>query len=158
MKTDIGIKPANTAAIAQSLNRLLADEHVLYIKTRKAHWNVEGPDFLTVHRFFEEQYKQLEKIIDDIAERIRTIGHYAEATLAGFLKETHLSEETREKNDSAGFMKSLLEDHETIIIHLRENIDAYDEKWKDVGTSDFITGLLKTHEKMAWLLRAHLVE
>ena len=156
MKTEIGIQPANTAEIAQSLNRLLADENVLYIKTRKAHWNVEGPDFLAIHRFFEEQYKQLEDLIDDIAERIRTIGHYAEATLAGFLAETNLLEETRAKNDSAGFMKSLLADHETIIIHLRENIDRFDEKWQDKGTSDFITGLMEKHEKMAWMLRAHL--
>ena len=158
MKTEIGIKPANSAEIAQSLNRLLADEHVLYIKTRRAHWNVEGPDFLTIHRFFEEQYKQLEQMIDDIAERIRTIGHFAEATLAGFLTETHLSEETRAKNDSAGFIGSLLGDHESIIIHLRENIERYDEEWKDKGTSDFITGLMETHEKMAWMLRAHLVK
>jgi starvation-inducible DNA-binding protein len=156
MKTEIGIKPANTAEVAQSLNRLLADEHVLYIKTRKAHWNVEGPDFLTIHRFFEEQYKQLEQIIDDVAERIRTIGHYTEATIAEFLMETHLTEETREKNNSTGFISSLLTDHETIIIHLRENIGRYDEEWKDIGTSDFITSLLKTHEKMAWMLRAHL--
>ena len=156
MKTEIGIKPANTSEVAQSLNRLLADEHILYIKTRRAHWNVEGPDFLTIHRFFEEQYKQLEQTIDDVAERIRTIGHFAEATLAGFLAETHLSEETREKNDSAGFIKSLLSDHETIIIHLRENIERYDEEWKDAGTSDFITGLMEEHEKMAWMLRSHL--
>jgi starvation-inducible DNA-binding protein len=156
MTTEIGIKPANSAQVAQSLNVLLADEHVLYIKTRRAHWNVEGPDFLTIHRFFEEQYKQLEQIIDDVAERIRTIGHYAEATLAGFLAETHLSEETRGKNDSAGFMKELLGDHESIIIHLRENVKRYDEEWKDAGTSDFITGLMETHEKMAWMLSAHL--
>lgn len=158
MKTEIGIKPASSAEIAQSLNGLLADEHVLYIKTRKAHWNVEGPDFLAIHRFFEEQYKQLEQIIDDIAERIRTIGHYAEATLSRFLEETHLSEETRNKNDSTGFIKSLLEDHETITIHLRENIDEYNEKWRDAGTIDFLTGLLEIHEKMAWMLRAHLAK
>jgi starvation-inducible DNA-binding protein len=156
MTTEIGIKPANTALAAQSLNTLLADEHVLYIKTRKAHWNVEGPDFLTIHRFFEEQYKQLEQIIDDVAERIRTIGHYAEATLAGFLKETHLSEESREANDSAGFMKSLLKDHEAIIIHLRETIEICESDWKDAGTTDFLTALLEAHEKMAWMLRAHL--
>jgi starvation-inducible DNA-binding protein len=155
MKAEIGIKPANAALVAKSLNSLLADEHVLYIKTRRAHWNVEGPDFLTIHRFFEEQYKELEQIIDDIAERVRTIGHYAEATLAGFLEETHLTEETRTTNDSAGFMKSLLSDHESIIIHLRENIDRSADEWKDVGTSDFITGLMETHEKMAWMLRAH---
>jgi starvation-inducible DNA-binding protein len=156
MKTEIGIKPSNTAEIAGALNGLLADEHVLYIKTRNAHWNVEGPDFLTIHRFFEEQYKQLEEIIDEIAERIRTIGHYAEGTLAGFLKETHLSEETRNRNNSAGFISSLLLDHESIIIHLREQIEQFQDKWKDTGSSDFITGLLKTHEKMAWMLRAHL--
>jgi starvation-inducible DNA-binding protein len=95
-------------------------------------------------------------MIDDIAERIRTIGHYAQATLAGFLQETHLSEETGEKNTSTGFAKSLLEDHETIIIYLRENIEQHSDDWEDAGTSDFITGLLETHEKMAWMLRAHL--
>lgn len=156
MKTEIGIKTANTSAVAKSLNVLLADENVLYIKTRNAHWNVEGPDFLSIHRFFEEQYKELEGLIDDIAERVRTIGHYAEATLAGFLQETHLSEESREKNDSSGFIRSLLEDHDTIIFHLRENIERYNDEWKDVGTIDFLTSLLETHEKMAWMLRAHL--
>jgi len=156
MQTEIGIKPADSAEVANSLNRLLADEHVLYIKTRNAHWNVEGPDFLSIHRFFEEQYKQLEQIIDDVAERIRTIGHYAEATLEKFLQETHLSEQGREKNDSAGFIRSLLEDHDTIIIHLREDIERCTNDLKDAGTADFITGVLETHEKMAWMLRAHL--
>jgi len=156
METAIGIKPANLAEVAHSLNSLLADEHVLYIQTRNAHWNVEGPDFLTKHRFFEEQYGQIEGFIDDVAERIRTLGHYAEATLAGFLKLTHLSEATRKKNDSAGFMKSLLEGHETIIIHLRENINRFANEYHDAGTSDFITGLMEKHEKMAWMLRAHL--
>jgi starvation-inducible DNA-binding protein len=156
MKVAIGITPEHRAEVANALNRLLADEHILYIQTRNAHWNVEGPDFLTKHRFFEEQYHQIETMIDDVAERIRTIGHYAEGTLSGFLKLTHLTEQTREKNDSAGFMKSLLEAHESIIIHLRENIERVASDWNDAGTSDFITGLMETHEKMAWMLRAHL--
>jgi starvation-inducible DNA-binding protein len=156
MEAEIGIKTKNSTAIAQSLNQLLADEHILYIKTRNAHWNVEGPDFLTMHRFFEEQYKKLEELIDDIAERIRTIGHYAEAKLATFLRETHLSEDSRQKNDSAGFIKTLLTDHESIITHLRESIDLYIEEWGDAGSGDFITGLMEKHEKMAWMLRAHL--
>ena len=156
MKTTIGITPENLSEVAHSLNRLLADEHVLYIKTRNAHWNVEGPDFLTKHRFFEEQYGQIERIIDDIAERVRSLGHYAIATLAGFLKLTHLTEESRESNDSGGFTKSLLEAHETIIIHLRESIGKYADDWKDAGSSDFVTGLMETHEKMAWMLRSHL--
>lgn len=156
MKTAIGITEKNLTEVSKILNTLLADEHVLYIKTRKAHWNVEGPDFLTKHMFFEQQYKQLEKIIDDLAERIRTLGHYAQATMAEYLTLTHLSEESKETNNSEGFIKELLRDHETIIIHLRENIEKMEEKWRDDGTSDFITGLLKTHEKMAWMLRSHL--
>lgn len=72
MKASIGIKPKDLAEVAQVLNRLLSDEHVLYIKTRNAHWNVEGTDFHAQHKFFEEQYGQLEDIIDDVAERIRS--------------------------------------------------------------------------------------
>jgi starvation-inducible DNA-binding protein len=156
METGIGIKPENLAQVAHSLNRLLADEHLLYIKSRNAHWNVEGHDFHTQHKFFEEQYRQLEGIIDDVAERIRSLGHYAEATMKDFLKLTRLTEQSREKNDSAGFMKALLADHESIIIHLREEINRYANEWHDAGTSDFITTLMETHEKMAWILRAHL--
>jgi starvation-inducible DNA-binding protein len=156
MKIQIGIKPEDTLKVADSLNILLADEHILYIKTRNAHWNVEGPDFSSIHKFFEEQYRQLEDIIDSVAERIRSIGHYADASLQGFLKLTHLSEKSREKNNSAGFIKDLLEDHEAIITYLRENINQFADKWHDQGSSDFITGLMETHEKFAWMLRAHL--
>jgi len=156
MDTKIGIKPEDLAQVAHSLNRILADEHVLYIKTRNAHWNVEGPDFYAQHKFFEEQYGQLEEMIDDVAERVRSLGHYAVATMKEFLKLTHLTEQSREKNDSLGFIKELMEDHETIIIHLRENINRLANEWHDLGTSDFITGLMETHEKMAWMLRAHL--
>ncbi len=156
MKTAIGIKPTDLAEVAHSLNKVLADEHVLYIKTRNAHWNVEGRDFHTQHKFFEEQYGKLEEIIDDVAERIRSLGHYAEGTMQGFLKLTHLTEASREKNSSVGFMKVLLEDHESIIIHLREIINRYATDWHDVGSSDYVTSLMETHEKMAWMLRAHL--
>jgi starvation-inducible DNA-binding protein len=157
METQIGIKPADSVKIADVLNNLLADEHVLYIKTRNAHWNVEGHDFISQHKFFEEQYRQLEEIIDSVAERIRSIGHYADATLKDFLNLTHLTEKTREQNDSIGFIRDLLADHESIIIYLRENIHPFANEWHDLGSSDFITSLMKTHEKAAWMLRSHLV-
>ena len=69
---------------------------------------------------------------------------------------THLTEESREKNDSTGYIKELLLDHESILIHLRENINNFATELRDAGTSDYITGLLENHEKMAWMLRAHL--
>lgn len=156
MKTNIGITEKNLQSVAGELSKILADEYVLYTKTRNAHWNVEGPDFHTKHLFFESQYGQLDDIIDNVAERIRSLGHYAPATLQLMLELTHLSEQTRSKNDAAGFITELLADHEAIIIHLRENINRFANELGDLGTSDFITGLMETHEKMAWFLRSHL--
>lgn len=156
MKTSIGIKNENLAKVAEVLVNTLADEFVLYTKTRKAHWNVEGHDFYNKHLFFESQYEELDEIIDRLAERIRMLGHYAPATLREYLALTHLSEHHLESNDSLTYIRELLSDHESIIIHLRENIENFAVEFRDSGTSDYITGLLETHEKMAWMLRSHL--
>lgn len=156
MKTAIGINDANRQAVATELAKILADETVLYTKTKNAHWNIEGADFYDKHKFFETQFGQLDEMIDSVAERIRTIGHYAPATLKAYLSLTHLTEQTREKNDSHGFIKELLEDHQSIIIILREHIKSFSNDFHDLGTSDFATGLMETHEKMTWFLRSHL--
>lgn len=156
METHIGIKENDRLEIALELSKLLADEFVLYTKTRNAHWNIEGADFYNMHLFFEKQYEELDDIIDDVAERIRAIGHFAPATLKRYAQLTRLTEETREENTSLGLIKELLQDHLTIIFHLRENINRFATDLHDLGTSDFITGLMEKHEKMAWMLRAHL--
>ena len=156
MQPNIGIKPDNLKAVAQILSSFLADEFLLYTKTRNAHWNVEGPDFHDKHKFFESQYNEIDEIMDEVAERIRMLGHYAPATLKDFLQLTHLTEQSRSKNDSQGFIKELLVDHESIIVYLREYINKIANDYNDAGTSDFITGLMETHEKWAWMLRSHL--
>ncbi|MEN2489428.1 DNA starvation/stationary phase protection protein [Flavobacterium sp. B11] len=156
MKANIGIKQENISKIVEILTKVLADEFILYTKTKRAHWNVEGPDFYNKHIFFEQQYDAIDEIVDTVAERIRSLGHYTPATLKDFLALTHLTEELQEKNDSNGFIKELLLDHESIIIYLRENINLIANELQDAGTSDFITGLVENHEKMAWMLRAHL--
>jgi starvation-inducible DNA-binding protein len=156
MTNHIGISDANRKAVTKQLTHLLADEFILYTKTRRAHWNIEGPDFHSMHVFFESQYEQLEEFVDSVAERIRQLGHYAPATLKEFLALTRLTEKSDEKNDSQGFIKELLADHEDIVIFLRQNINAFANDYKDAGTSDYITGLMEDHEKMAWMLRAHL--
>lgn len=155
MKTNIGINEADRQAVSDQLAKLLADEFVLYTKTRNAHWNIEGPDFHSMHVFFEQQYNELDEIMDSVAERIRKIGHYAPATLTQLLQLTHLTEKLDHKNDSAGFLKELLEDHESIIEFIRSNINPFANQFNDAGTSDFITGLMETHEGMAWMLRSH---
>ncbi|WP_255636934.1 Dps family protein [Dyadobacter sp. NIV53] len=93
MKTNIGISDSNTEAVAFQLNKLLANEFVLYTKTRSYHWNIKGMHFFELHKLFEGQYEQLQVILDDTAERIRAIGHYSEARLADILKLTDLLEQ-----------------------------------------------------------------
>jgi starvation-inducible DNA-binding protein len=156
MKTQIGISEENKKAVSDILAKLLADEFVLYTKTRNAHWNVEGPDFHSMHLFFESQYNALDDTMDSVAERIRQLGHYAPATLKSFLQLTHLSEVLERTNHSMDYIKELVEDHDSIIEYIRGNINPVGDNYSDMGTSDFITGLMEEHEKMAWMLRAHL--
>lgn len=156
MKPNIGIGQERLSETTRILSHILADEYVLYTKTRNAHWNVEGPDFHSMHVLFESQYNDIAEIVDKVAERIRILGHYAPATLKQFLDLTHLTEQSREKNDSEGFIRELLNDHESIIINIRAQINRLAEKLKDAGTSDYLTGLTEYHEKIAWVLRSHL--
>lgn len=155
MKANIGITEKNTDAVSSQLAILLADEFVLYTKTRNAHWNVTGDNFHANHIFFENQYNQLDEIIDSVAERIRKIGHYAPATLKTYLELTHLTEYSERTNDGLGFMKDLLQDHESIIEFIRGNITPFADEYKDYGSSDFITGLIEIHEEMAWMIRSY---
>ncbi|WP_324027268.1 DNA starvation/stationary phase protection protein [Maribacter sp. BPC-D8] len=154
MKTNIGITEENRAKVAEHLSKILADEFLIYTKTLRAHWNLEGIDFHTKHVFFEDHYNAIKEFVDGVAERIRKIGHYAPATLKQFLQLTHLSEEIEGDNSSLNYMKVLLEDHDTIIVEIRKIIPTIEEDLNDVGTADFLTGLLQEHEEMAWMLRA----
>lgn len=156
MKINIGITDDARQKIATILSHLVADEFVLYTKTRNAHYNVEGIDFHSIHLYFESIYSELEENVDSVAERIRHLGHYAPSSLKDYLKLTHLTEERdNEGNDSKSWIKDLLKDQEAIIIYLRENIGKIEEL-NDDGTADFLTGLMESHEKMAWMLRAHI--
>lgn len=155
MQTNIGLSETSRKAVSEQLAKLLADEFILYTKTRNAHWNIEGPDFHTAHLFFESQYQLLDEIVDNVAERIRKLGHYAPATLTQFLQLTHLTEKLDGGNDSPSYMRELLLDHESIIKFLRANIAPSSDKFHDDASGDYFTQLLAAHEEMAWKLRSH---
>lgn len=150
------LSPENKGKIADILIKLLADEHILYLKTRNAHWNVEGPDFQTIHVYFESLYNELQIVIDDVAEKIRQKDVYAPATMKEYMQLAHLSEERKTENkDSLSFIADLLHDHEVIIDFLSEAVVEI-EAFNDISTSDFLVGLLEQHQKTAWMLRSHL--
>lgn len=156
MELNIGIIEKNRKHVADELSKIQADEFVLFTKTKNAHWNVEGIDFYDKHRFFDEQANQLDDIIDSVAERIRTLGYYAPSSLKSYLELTQLAEPKQSKYDSQSFIKELLSDNEIIINYLRKNINIFANDYEDLGTSDFITGLMQDHEKIAWFLRTLL--
>jgi starvation-inducible DNA-binding protein len=155
MKANIGISEKNAKEVAAILNKLLADEFLLYTKTRNYHWNIESPSFIEIHKLFESQYEELDEIVDAVAERIRKIGHFAQARLKDFLDQSQLVEQPY-SSDQKKQIKSLLDDHESIIRFLRLHIDVFADKYKDAGSADFITGLLQKHETTAWFLRSYL--
>lgn len=153
---DIGIAENNRKKVADELSKLLANEYLLFTKTKNAHWNVEGLDFYDKHQLFDNQANQLASTIDSVAERIRTLGFIVPASLKAFLALTSLQETDLATNNSTEFIKDLLSAHETIIIHFRSNISLFADSYEDFGSSDFITSLLQEHEKTAWILRTLL--
>jgi starvation-inducible DNA-binding protein len=156
MKPNIEISDKNLKEVATLLNTLLADEYVLYTKTRNAHWNIQGNGFNELHKFFESQYGTLDTIIDDTAERVRALGHFTLGSLKDFINVTQLNEQNEDFTDQNHIIKTLLEDHESVIHSLRNHIVIITEDYKDLGTADFMTGLMEQHEKMAWMLRSYL--
>jgi starvation-inducible DNA-binding protein len=155
MKPNLGLSGKSREAVLPVLGRLLADEHVLYVKTRNFHWNVTGSDFGALHELFEKQYDGLADAIDEIAERIRILGGVAPGSMKEFLKLTRLDEQPGGKLEAEKMIAVLLSDHEAVIRALREAVEAAGGAG-DAGTNDFLTGLLADHEKTAWMLRAHL--
>jgi len=154
MKPNIGINDAQRAAVVEILNTLLSDEYLLYTKTRNYHWNVVGPQFNDLHKFFEAQYEELNGIVDEVAERARTLGGNALGTLAEFTQHARLKEQPGQAPDAKGMLAALLADHEAVIRSLRTDAEVTMDKHKDAGTNDFLIGLMEKHEKMSWMLRA----
>jgi starvation-inducible DNA-binding protein len=157
-KIDIGIGADNRKAVSSALCQLLADEHILYIKTRNYHWNVTGMYFKPLHELFEDQYTAMAAFIDDIAERIRSLGFFAPGSMDEFRGMARLVETNHLKGDAKHMLQNLIRDHETIIQILRHDQEAAAGRYGDDGTNDFLIGLMEEHEKMVWMLRAHLNE
>lgn len=156
MKPNIGISDKNLKAITSVLSVVLADSVLLYTKTRKFHWNVNGQSFMELHKLFEGQYDQLEEAIDEIAERINKLGSPTIGTMKEFLDISSIKEAPGKYPDQKAMLAELLKDHETIIIALRKNVDLCADKLSDAGTADFLTGLMEKHETIAWTLRRYM--
>ena len=151
---DTGISVKDRAAIAHGLSRLLADTYVVYLKTHNFHWNVEGPMFQTLHQMFMEQYTETWNAIDLVAERIRSLGHYAPGTYAEYNKLARIKE-TPGVPKAEQMVRLLIEGQEAIVKTAREVLPVA-EKADDQPTLDLLTQRMQIHEKNAWMLRSLL--
>lgn len=151
---NIGIDDAARADIAQGLSRLLADSYTLYLKTHNYHWNVTGPRFRDLHLLFEEQYTELATAVDEIAERIRTLGFVAPGTYSAFAKLTAITEDT-EVPPAESMLSNLVTAQETLVRTAREVLPAAQQA-DDESSASLIADRMVVHEKSAWMLRSLL--
>jgi len=157
MDINIGISEPNRKNIANALSRLLADSYMLYLKTHNYHWNVTGELFQPLHEQFEAQYTELATAIDEIAERIRALGHAAPGSFLEFQKLTNVQEDT-EKPEALEMVRRLAIANEKVIRTCREALKQceIEDGDNDEASIDLIVERIHTHSKTAWMLRSHL--
>ncbi|MGL5784680.1 MAG: Dps family protein [Alphaproteobacteria bacterium] len=140
--------------LVQSLSFLLANTYALLLKTQNYHWNVEGRDFFSLHKLFEEHYRELFEAVDEIAEQIRIWGHPVVASFQAFSSLSVIHEAaTSQKTDF--LLSNLFEDHEIMIAEIKKILKE-ESILEDEGAQDLLVSRLRAHEKMAWMLRSSL--
>lgn len=154
MQINIGIKDEDRKQLSEELSKLLADSYTLYLKTHNYHWNVTGPMFSTLHTMFETHYTELAIAVDDVAERIRALGHYAPGSYSAFSRLSKV-EESDEVPAAMDMVADLVKGHETVVRTARHCLGVANEAGDD-ATADLATQRLQLHEKTAWMLRSLL--
>lgn len=151
----IGLTDTSRKQVSEYLAQTLSDTYLLQVKTKFYHWNVTGHQFASLHALFDAQYTELSGAVDEIAERIRALGHTSPGTLRDFLQLSSLTEDKTLPEDWTIMVKNLVSGHEEIIRECRGKL-ALTQKADDEGTADLYIRRLLAHEKAAWMLRSHL--
>jgi starvation-inducible DNA-binding protein len=154
MEIATGLSDTDRKAVAANLATLLADTYSLYLKSHYYHWNVTGPNFNSLHLMFETQYDELALAADEIAERIRALGHVAPGTFAEFARLSSIPEDS-EPPSADTMVANLVQGHETVIATARTTLAAA-EAAGDAASADLATRRIDTQEKTAWMLRSLL--
>lgn len=145
----IGIDLNKAEELAAKLNELLANYSIFYQNTRGFHWNIKGDKFFELHVKFEELYNDLLLKIDEIAERILTLGHTPEHSYASYYKTSKI-EETGKVSDGIVAVSNILDSFKTVIILQREILDLSDDA-NDEGTNSLMSDYISLQEKDVWM-------
>lgn len=152
---NIGINPKNRKEVVELLEKQLSDTYILQLKTKYYHWNVTGSNFFSLHTLFDTQYAQLAEAVDELAERIRSLGFSTPGTFHEFLELADLGEDKSLPASWQDMVTNLVAAHEHLAKTTRDKISA-SQKDGDEGTADLFIKRLQEHEKAAWFLRSHL--
>jgi starvation-inducible DNA-binding protein len=152
MESGIGLDEVERKDVAESLVHLLADTYTLYAKTQGYHWNVTGPWFHQLHTLFEQQYRELAEAVDEIAERIRALGHDAPGSLVELSRLSSIPDRPTPAS-SRDMVRDLFSGHEALARAARSFIGLA-EQARDHATADLLTERMRAHEKAAWMLRS----
>lgn len=149
---DIGISEQDRLKIAEGLKRVLADSYTLYLQTHNFHWNVSGPQFRELHLMFEEHYTELAVAVDDIAERILTLGVAAPGTYKAFAELSSI-QQVEGVPEAREMVSILTKSHEQVVKTCREAL-ASAQSANDESSAALISDRMRIHEKTAWMLRS----
>lgn len=150
----IGLDNNHSQQLAQSLNQLLATYQVFYMNTRGYHWNIKGKAFFELHAKFEELYTDLQTKIDELAERILTLGSQPMHSFSHYLANTQIQEHTN-ATDGQSTMQGLVRGYSTLIAQQRTILELAAEAG-DEGTSSQMSDYIREQEKLVWMLNAWL--
>jgi len=150
----IGLDVEKSEKLAEKLNELLADYSVFYQNVRGYHWNIKGDKFFELHDKFQELYEDLFVKIDEVAERVRTLGHTPNHKYSTYLKEADVKEST-EVADGVQDVKDTLESLKIIITLQREILDLSADT-DDEGTNALMSDYIREQEKLVWMYSAYL--
>jgi DNA-binding ferritin-like protein (oxidative damage protectant) len=153
MKTST-ITEEQAIKVATKLNYLLANYSILYMNLRGFHWNLKGENFFTLHPKFEEYYNDAASKIDEIAERVQSLGYMPLHSYSDYRSVSDIKEIT-DVADGKICMEHLLEGYEIILRHERQ-ICIEAENVKDEGTVSMITDYIRQQEKTVWMLKSCL--
>ena len=154
MEPRLGLTKQALKEVEKGLGDLLANTYALYLKTQNFHWNLKGSDFFSLHLLFEKQYDELAEAVDEIAERIQSIGFHVDGSFSGFKKRSSIKEPGKGLTEKK-MIQELLEGHEAISREMRPLIPQFQGVY-DEASADLLIKRLGIHEKAAWLLRSHL--
>jgi len=150
------IETATVAAIAENLNQVVAESYGLLSQLHLAHWNVEGTDFLTIHQMLQTQYEELFVAIDDVAERVRALGFYAEGGLKKLASMTTVAEgPSASPASSKDWVSSVLLANEVVIAAAVKARKIAAEAG-DAESEDLLIGRISVHQKAVWFLNSYL--